>query len=163
MRLKTKTIRDLTDKRKAKWITAFITVILFLCSSCGNSGKNYSDNVHHPKDSTFRSEMLKDTKWGTELAHGYERRIFSDSTMTTVRVYPRSGITDTTVYYYYLSDHYIPSKFDFSRVGKATCGQYLILHHIGITTSWQLLWIGMSNMEIRYTDIGDTIRYLRIQ
>ena len=83
--------------------------------------------------------------------------------MTTVRVYPRSGITDTTVYYYYLSDHYIPSKFDFSRVGKATCGQYLLLHHIGITISWQLLWIGMSNMEIRYTDIGDTIRYLRIQ
>lgn len=86
--------------------------------------------------------------------------MFTDSVMISICEYPRINKTDTTMHYYYLSD-FKPSEFDFSKVGKSTYGRYIVLYYNGYTACRQLMWLGLSDMSVKYAEGDDDVKYIR--
>ena len=145
-----------------KFFKQVICVLALFFCSCAHNSKYAGNSVIQSVDSTYHIGMLKGTIWEAVDLTGREKRteIYKDSMMTAICQYPRISHTDTTNYYYYLSD-VIPSTFDFSRVGKDTYGRYLVLCHHGYTSSRQIIWLSLSKLYLKRTGSDDTIRFKR--
>lgn len=126
-------------------------------------GKIYDRHkVFKHVDSPFNSEQLRNTTWEAAYTNGIEKRIeiYSDSTITALCEYPRIGKRDTTTFLYYLSD-ILPSRFDFSKVGKKTFGRYLVKYHNGHISSMELARMTIPEMYLKLTESNDTIKFIR--
>ena len=146
----------------------FAMIIIFssFCS-CSYCSREKNTGVTFAKDSTFHSKQLSGTIW--ESADRNQRakdvEIYTDSTIIIICENYRKNVTDTIIFYYYLSD-VIPSEFDFSKVGKKTYGRYLVMYHIlpgrnGIMSYRQIDWIGLSEMNQKYTNENVTLQFIR--
>lgn len=105
------------------------TLTILLIAICGQVISPSEIHSQTPTGPKFSSASLRGTSWTHQHVNQYKRwtYTFTDSALLDSTYYNLP--THQSVYvckrYYYLSDT-IPSKFDFTQVGKITTGYYLV-------------------------------------
>lgn len=148
--------------KKNKTILLFVIPITVLCLGVffliPNYAKESKSGQTHDKaySETFSitTKTLSDTKWEYDSSSCIEDIEFTDSIFINRFTYKSNGQVKTYQYSYYLSN-YIPSRFDYNKVGKNNSGHYIIMNNNSGTFSDEIVWLGINELHLK--SVGNSV------